>query len=178
MYWKTLESLIECWITELNSRHGTTVHPEDITDWRIGTFFPFLTKEELFVPLKDPSFWGSLSPMPFAQDVVRQLIDDGPVDKVVTSSHYSTVPPKMAWLFQHYPFLCWKDVIIAHDKTLINGDVLIDDGIHSLENAIYKKLLFDQPHNRSYDAEEHGMIRVHDWKEIYHIICEIVRSKE
>ena len=80
--------------------------------------------------------------MPFAQDVVRQLIDDGPVVKVVTSSHYSTVPPKMAWLFQHYPFLCWKDVIIAHDKTLINGDVLIDDGIHSLEKCDIQKAAF------------------------------------
>ena len=45
-----LENLIECWITELNSRHETTVHPEDITDWRIGTFFPFLTKEDCLYP--------------------------------------------------------------------------------------------------------------------------------
>ena len=173
-----LENLIECWITELNRRHGATVRPEEITDWMIGTFFPSLTKEELFAPLSEPTFWRHLSPKPCAQDIVRRLIDDGHVVKIVTSSYYSTVPPKMAWLFQHYPFLCWRDVIIAYDKTLINGDVLIDDGIHNLENATYKKQLFDQPHNRSYNAEENGMIRVHDWHEIYRIICEIARSKE
>lgn len=75
-------------------------------------------------------------------------------------------------------YLCWKDVIIAHDKKLINGDVLIDDGVHNLENAKYKKLLFDQPHNRSYNAEENGMIRVHDWNEIYRAICEIAGGEE
>lgn len=79
---------------------------------------------------------------------------------------------------KHYPYLCWKDVIIAHDKKLINGDVLIDDGVHNLENAKYKKLLFDQPHNRSYNAEENGMIRVHDWNEIYRAICEIAGGEE
>ena len=136
------------------------------------------TKEELFAPLNDPAFWGNLSPMPFAQDIVCRLIDDGHLVRVVTSSYYNTVPPKMTWLFKHYPYLCWKDVIIAHDKKLINGDVLIDDGVHNLENAKYKKLLFDQPHNRSYNAEENGMIRVHDWNEIYRAICEIAGGEE
>lgn len=173
-----LENLVECWVAALNRKHVTTVKPEDITNWLIGEFFPSLTKEELFAPLNDPAFWGNLSPMPFAQDVICRLIDDGHLVRVVTSSYYNTVPPKMTWLFKHYPYLCWKDVIIAHDKKLINGDVLIDDGVHNLENAKYKKLLFDQPHNRSYNAEENGMIRVHDWNEIYRAICEIAGGEE
>lgn len=152
-----LENLVECWVTELNRKHGTTVRPEDITNWLIGEFFPSLTKEELFAPLNDPAFWGNLSPMPFAQDVVCRLIDDGHLVRVVTSSYYNTVPPKMTWLFKHYPYLCWKDV-------------LIDDGVHNLE--------FDQPHNRSYNAEENSMIRVHDWNEIYRAICEIAGGEE
>ena len=122
-----LENLVECWVAALNRKHGTTVKPEDITNWLIGEFFPSLTKEELFAPLNDPAFWGNLSPMPFAQDVICRLIDDG---------------------------------------------------VHNLENAKYKKLLFDQPHNRSYNAEENGMIRVHDWNEIYRAICEIAGGEE
>lgn len=173
-----LENLLECWVAELNRRYGTTVHPEEITNWLIGEFFPSLTKEELFAPLGDPTFWSLLSPMKDAPDVVCKLIDDGHRVRVVTSSHYKTVPAKMDWLFRHYPFLSWKDVIIAHDKKLINGDILIDDGVHNLENAQYKKLLFDQPHNRSYNAEENGMIRVYGWKEIYEIICRMTGGNE
>lgn len=81
-----LENLVECWVADLNRKHGTTVRPEDITNWLIGEFFPSLTKEELFAPLNDPAFWGNLSPMPFAQDVVCRLIDDGHLVRVVTSS--------------------------------------------------------------------------------------------
>ena len=97
-----LENLVECWVAALNRKHGTTVKPEDITNWLIGEFFPSLTKEELFAPLNDPAFWGNLSPMPFAQDVICRLIDDGHLVRVVTSSYYNTVPPKMTWLFKHY----------------------------------------------------------------------------
>ena len=46
--------------------------------------------------------------MPFAQDVVRQLIDDGPVVKVVTSSHYSTVPPRWRGCFSIIHFYAGK----------------------------------------------------------------------
>ena len=99
-----LENLVECWVAALNRKHGTTVKPEDITNWLIGEFFPSLTKEELFAPLNDPAFWGNLSPMPFAQDVICRLIDDGHLVRVVTSSYYNTVPPKMTWLFKHYPY--------------------------------------------------------------------------
>ena len=53
---------------------------------------------------------------------------------------------------------------------MIRGDVLIDDGIHNLEGGAYKKIMFTAPHNRNYDAEAHGMIRVDNWEEIVRII--------
>ena len=48
--------------------------------------------------------------------------------------------------------------------------MLIDDGIHNLEGGAYKKILFTAAHNRDYDAEAHGMTRVHGWDEIVGII--------
>ena len=48
--------------------------------------------------------------------------------------------------------------------------MLIDDGIHNLEGGEYKKILFTAPHNRYYDAEGNGMIRVSSWDEIVGII--------
>ncbi|MBR0086884.1 MAG: hypothetical protein IJL98_03995, partial [Lachnospiraceae bacterium] len=57
-------------------------------------------------------------------------------------------------------------VIITFRKQLLQGDILIDDGIHNLEGGSYKKILVTAPYNEDYDAEGHGMIRVHSWKEI------------
>lgn len=108
-----------------------------------------------------------------AQEVLCRLKDDGHTIRVVTASHFNTVPPKVAWLLEHYPYLKWEDVIIASDKSIINGDVMIDDGTHNLEVSSCMKILFDRPHNRKYDADRSGMIRVHNWDEIYELISHI-----
>lgn len=173
-----LEDLVSCWISELNRKHGTTVQIEDITDWKIAKFFPTLSDAELYAPLFDPDMWSKLEPMPSAPEVVKRLIDDGHIVRVVTATHYGTVLPKMKRFLFMYPFLKWEDVIIASDKSLIAGDVMIDDGTHNLETTSCVKILFDRPHNRSYDAESNGMIRVNSWEEIYAAISKIAGGNE
>lgn len=168
-----LECLVDAWCKELNRRHGTSVVTEDIDDWAIAKFFPTLTKEQLFAPLNEASFWQTLSPMQNAQEVLCRLKNDGHTIRVVTASHFNTVSPKVAWLLEHYPYLKWEDVIIASDKSIINGDVMIDDGTHNLEVSSCMKILFDRPHNRKYDADSSGMVRVHNWDEIYDLISHI-----
>lgn len=165
-----LENLVDAWCKELNRRYGTSVTESDVNDWSIGKFFPSLTKEQLFAPLSDPEFWPTLSPMPKAQEVLKRLQDDGHVIRIVTASHYETVSPKIKWLLTHFPYLDWKDVVIASDKSIIRGNVMIDDGVHNLEGTSCIKVLFDRPHNRKYDASHNGMMRVYDWDEIYNLI--------
>ena len=150
--------LVGVWVAELNQRYGTSVNFEDITDWNIAKFFPELTSSELFTPLYDPLLWAKLQP--------------------VTATHYRTVEPKMKRFLELYSYLKWEDVIIASDKSLIKGDVMIDDGTHNLETTSCAKILFDRPHNRSYNAERNGMSRAHDWDEIYQLVTEIAGGNE
>lgn len=53
-------------------------------------------------------------------------------------------------LFRYFPMFTWDDVIITAHKQLINGDVLVDDGVHNLVGGSYEKLLMDAPHNRKF----------------------------
>lgn len=53
---------------------------------------------------------------------------------------------------------------------MINADVLVDDGVHNLENGNYIKILVSASHNASYDAKVNGMYRVNNWEEIYKLI--------
>jgi 5'(3')-deoxyribonucleotidase len=76
-------------------------------------------------------------------------------------------------LFRWFPFITWDQVIITSRKQLIRGDVLIDDGIHNLEGGDYVRILMTAPHNKSYDAEGNGMIRVSSWDDIEKVISEI-----
>ena len=162
-----LENLVECWVAELNLRFGTTVSIEDVTTWNIAEVFPSLTSEQVFSPLYDSCFWGKLSALPEAAKYLKRLIDDGHKIRIVTASYYETLPAKMELLFREYPFLNWNDVIVAHDKKLIKGDILIDDAIHNLEGATYKKILFNRPYNKDYNATGNGMVRVYNWHEVY-----------
>ena len=41
---------------------------------------------------------------------------------------------------------------------------------NNLEGGDYLKIMFTAPHNRAYDAEGNGMIRVHAWDEVVRII--------
>ena len=160
-----LENLVECWVDELNKKCGSSLCEEDITDWRIAKFFPSLTNEDLFSPLNTAEFWGKIAPMQNAQDIHTI--------RIVTASHYATVPAKIKRLLEMYPYLKWEDVIVASDKSLIFGDIMIDDGTHNLEvTSCGLAVLFDRPHNRSYNDEAAGMVRVETWDEIYEVVSE------
>ena len=168
-----LENLVECWVDELNKKCGSSLCEEDITDWRIAKFFPSLTNEDLFSTLNTAEFWGKIAPMQNAQDILKKLIDDGHTIRIVTASHYATVPAKIKRLLEMYPYLKWEDVIVASDKSLIFGDIMIDDGTHNLEvTCCGLAVLFDRPHNRSYNDEAAGMVRVETWDEIYEVVSE------
>lgn len=168
-----LENLVECWVDELNKKCGSSLCEEDITDWRIAKFFPSLTNEDLFSTLNTAEFWGKIAPMQNAQGILKKLIDDGHTIRIVTASHYATVPAKIKRLLEMYPYLKWEDVIVASDKSLIFGDIMIDDGTHNLEvTSCGLAVLFDRPHNRSYNDEAAGMVRVETWDEIYEVVSE------
>lgn len=167
----TIENLLECWVNELNRVYGTNVKYDEVFAWDMSEVFPTLTKTEIYAPLHNSNFWSKIQPLPGSVEYVKRLIDDGHNVYIVTTSHYTDIKNKIEnVLTKHFPFISWKNVIITSRKQLINGDILIDDGVHNLEGGEYIKFLMDAPHNRSYDAEKNGMLRVYDWKEIYKII--------
>lgn len=172
-----LEELTETWISEINRKFGTSVKSSDVVSWDIAQYFPSLSKNQVFSPLHDPEFWNKLHTTKYAYDVVKQLIADGHKIRIVTASHPKTIVPKIDFLLKEFPYLKWNDVIIAHDKSLVSGDVMIDDGVHNLVNSPCRKLLFHRYHNQSYDAEANGMTRVFGWKEIYQIIKNMAGGK-
>ena len=167
----TIENLLEAWVDYLNFKNGVDVSPEDINEWDITRAYPMLSEEQIFEPLYDHDFWYTVTPKEGAADVLQQLINDGHRVLIVTSSYLESLRSKMmSVLFNYFPFLCWDDVIVTAHKQLIKGDVMIDDGAHNLEGGDYAKLLMDAPHNKYYDAEANGMMRVHNWEEIYKVI--------
>jgi len=172
----TIEGLLQAWVDYLNKHHGTTVKKENVTEWDVSLFFPEIPKAKVYEPLCKDDFWKTVKPFDTAAEYIQKLMDDGHKVLIVTTSDYRTLRSKMEnVLFKYFPMFTWNDVIITAHKRLVNGDVLVDDGVHNLIGGSYEKLLMDAPHNRGFDAKGNGITRVMNWSEVYSKICEIAQ---
>lgn len=170
----TIEGLLTAWVDYLNTHHGTSVKKDDVTEWDVSLFFPEIPQSQVYAPLHEDDFWKTVKPFEDAAKYLQKLKDNGHRVLIVTTSGYRTLKSKMDnVLFRYFPMFTWDDVIITAHKQLVNGDVLVDDGVHNLVGGSYEKLLMDAPHNRKFNAEANGITRVMNWSEAYTKICEL-----
>lgn len=173
-----LEELVEEWIKQLNITYGKHVKFSDVTRWDFSNTFGDLTPKELYSPFKDGTIWERLSPTEGSEECLSKLKDDGHEIYVVTASHYSEIRPKIKWLLREFPFVfSWDHVIIANKKSMIKGDVIIDDAIHNLTDPDIVKIVYDKPWNRIPDDKELGLIRAYTWEDIYRIVTTLQKEK-
>lgn len=167
----TIGDLLSAWLDFLNNKYGTNIHNDEITEWDITKFFPSLTREQIYEPLHTDEFWKTVKPKPGAAKYMKLLLDAGFEIYLCTSTDYRNIRAKFEFFIKKYfPFIKWDDVIVTHKKQMIKADYLIDDGVHNLEGGEFTKLLVSSPHNRAYNAEANGMIRVNNWHEIYRLL--------
>lgn len=173
----TIEDLLDAWCKWLNERYGLCIKPKEVTDWDVAKFFPTLTKEQVFEPLHIDYFWKTVEPKKDAVKYVKKLIDDGFNLYLCTTTDYRNVKPKYEYIImKHFPFISWRQVIVAGRKQMIKADFLIDDGVHNHEGGDYIKILVSTPHNQEYDAEGNGMVRAENWEFIYTTVIDMARK--
>lgn len=164
---EVLERMIDTWVSWLNAKFGTTVKYDDITKWDIEQFFPGVPETEVYAPLRCDEFWDDIKPRDGAVNAIRRLIDRGHEVYVLTNSHYKSLASKMEnVLFKYFPFLTWDNVIIAANKQMVWGDILVDDALHNLIGGHYFKILMDAPYNRSVNDREYDLHRAYNWDDV------------
>lgn len=162
-----LENLLECWVRLLNERYGTNVDTEDVTSWDVAEAFPTLTREQVYELLSEDHLWESLSPTPGSQKILKKLHEEGFEIYVVTATDYRTCRVKFDRIKEMFPTLDDQHLIVTHNKQMVIGDILVDDKPENLIGGTYYGILVDRPHNRRFDAEAAGFVRVHNFSEIY-----------
>jgi len=169
----TIADLSAPWIAQLNKQYNKHVRVEDIPTWDITAAYPDLSSEQIFAPIYQKSFWQQLQPIEGSCHYLKKLLDDGHEVFIVTATNYETSDAKVKRLLELFPFLTGDKIIVAHHKHLINGDVLIDDGVHNLLRGNYEKFLFHRPNNAAFNEKEHNITRVFSWREAYESICRL-----
>lgn len=155
------------WLAFYNRDYNDSVQLEQITEWDIHKFLKPECGTKMYEYLKDPSIYDEVKPIPGAQEAIEYLRIHGEKIAYLTSGFFTS---KAEWLHRHGFLLgSWqfaKDIVVASDKSLIHGDVLIDDGLHNITDP-ERSILFDQPWNQEAPAEYR---RAHSWQDVIFIL--------
>jgi len=102
--------------------------------------------------MEHPGFYANLDPFPGAREALNSMVEEGHIVSLVTSpwvTNITCASDKLAWV-ERYLGLGWaKRTIITSDKTLVRGDILIDDkpDITGDYAPTWEHVYFSQPYN-------------------------------
>lgn len=162
----TVANLVGSWIDIYNSDYNDNLKPEMISDWDIGSF----TKigEKFYDYLDDPNLYDKVEPIPGALRVIKQLKSKG--YRIIYVTAYDVTNAKLKWLMEHGFTNTKMDYVVAYDKSLINGDILVDDkynNVKSFSETNHKPaILYNQKWNEKFDWKT----RANSWDEVLYWI--------
>jgi len=144
-----VEGFKRAWAT-----HGLPAYFEAWEQWDMNHYVPVQHKPMVDVVMSQPGLFRHLPVMPGAVDAVLGLMNAGhKVWICSTPVHDSDTceNEKKAWLREHFGSAIAKRLILTQDKTLIKGEVLIDDkpAIRGEDTPSWEHVLYDAPYNRS-----------------------------
>ena len=168
-----LVDLLNPWLDELNKFSSYTRTYNDIDQWNMEEHYPDLPPSCIYEILSDKIFWSKINAVPDAVTYLKKLIEDGHEVKIATASAPHSFYVKVTnCLLQNFPFLNTRNVWCVHDKSLLLGDILIDDYHENLRHFRGVKILKNAPYNKDCD-DSCFHFRVNNWEEIYEIVKEV-----
>ncbi|HEY4486736.1 MAG TPA: 5'-3'-deoxyribonucleotidase [Candidatus Paceibacterota bacterium] len=137
----------------------------------------FQFSDELFIPLEErktfylrdqyqkhlrekvesiyfaPGFYKNLPPVDGAIEAIKELVALGYEVMICTSPlgrYENCILEKYQWIEKYLGEDFTKKIILTKDKTLIRGDILIDDkpGVTGIFEPSWEHVIFDYPFNR------------------------------
>jgi 5'-nucleotidase len=109
------------------------------------------------------NFFRTMQMNPDSQEVMKELNKKYELFIVSAAMEFpQSLPEKLEWLGEHFPFLSWRQFVFCGSKSVVYGDFMIDDLPRNLEKFNGEKFLFSAPHN----IHVNGFTRLNDWKEI------------
>ena len=156
------------WLNLYNFDYSDNICVEDITEWGLHKLVKCGTK--IYEYLWLTNLYDHVRPFAGAVEGIRAIRSMGHRVIFLTSG---LQPAKIEWLNRQslLDSVLWRsdpDWIIASDKSLFEGDIMIDDYLKNLDGFKGFPIVFDAPYNRTNDQ----YLRVKTWFEIVKFISE------
>ncbi|MCX7572148.1 5'(3')-deoxyribonucleotidase [Tumebacillus sp. DT12] len=156
------------WHRRYNEDYGDDLSVERITCWQTERYVKPECGEKVYDYLDQPGLFRHLKALPDAIEVLERLSRRYDI-LLVTSSRTHAYTEKEQWVEEHLPFIGRHNLIFAHRKDMICGDLLFDDAPHNLEafRATGRiAVAMDYPYNREVDVP-----RVGSWQEFEQFVA-------
>jgi len=181
-----LNLLHEEWFRRYNRDYDDALDNERCRSWDIHKCVKPECGEKIYDYLYESDFYEHVKVLPGAQDGVAALREMGHRVIFVTSPVKGTMDQKWEWL-ERYGFIdvhsrASPDLVMMHDKTLINAQLLIDDRgetvVDWVQNCRKRAILYEYPHNHSVIETQHSAFwaycsRARHWDDIIRIVQEM-----
>lgn len=167
----TILDLLSPWLEWYNEKYDDSVTRDHIVDWDLTKFVKPECGREIYDFLHLEDCYDRCRPLEKALLGVNGLRMLGYRIVFLTAANYHQMGNKLLWLEKH-KFLTLdygttsRDYIIAHDKSLVHGFGLVDDGAHNLINSpVPHRVMFSSQHNAGEHTFPH--FRADNWDEVY-----------
>lgn len=156
-----------------SSRRSTDNIPrtKDLQQYNLMRGMDYEQQITIHEVMDTPGFYLDLEPTNGAVDAISELVEEGHEVFFVTrpwAGNPDCASEKTAWVDRYFGQWGVEQLIITYDKTLIHGDILIDDkpNIKGAHEPSWIQILFDQPYNRSERGSHswaEGWVGVFEW---------------
>lgn len=135
---------------------------------KVADHYPEELREIVKSVYTSPGFIFGLKPIMGAVEAVKEMIDSGHDVRICTSPlglYENCVAEKYAWVEKNFGRDFIRRMIMTKDKTLIRGDILIDDTVpKGMLSPLWKHVIFDRPHNSGLSGAR--LCKWSDWQEV------------
>lgn len=162
------EGFLASW--KKNHPHEIAIEINQRTQFETCLDYPEHLRYEVEKTYHAPGFFLNLKPIPRAVEAVRKMIELGHHVFICTaplSDYEHCVIEKYQWVENHFGRDFTKRMIVTKDKTLVHGDILIDDKpeIIGLIKPTWEHVLFEAPYNRNH-INGRKIINWSNWREV------------
>lgn len=158
-----VDDLVEQITDKYNEAYNDNLTLDQITKYNMNEF----TKpecEDVFDEFCTPELILNMNPIEGAVEAVTELMKKHDF-YFITSTIPENVGYKNSWLKEYFPLYTEKMLIVAYDKSVVPGDILIDDYANNLHSNVKLNLLYNRPWNMGVQ-EKANYKRVYNWNDI------------
>ncbi|MEO8821520.1 MAG: 5'(3')-deoxyribonucleotidase [Ginsengibacter sp.] len=127
---------------------GLRYSEEDLKGTKLHVIVPDEHKKTVKEYPFHPDFFKDLPVIKNSIETLKELNDRFEVYIASAAMEFPySLPHKNNWLDEHFPFIPWKRRIFCGDKSVLKGDVLIDDHDFNLSVFDGRPVMFSASHN-------------------------------